>query len=254
MPSGTLLPSLLLLAAVAPPVPAETREPLVVRGKAQTLHLYGPRDGRPAVVASGDGGWIHLGVEAAAFLASQGYFVVGVDSKAYLSSFTSGSRTLAASDVPADFRVFVDRARSTRPEPVPLVGVSEGAGLSVLAASDPELRKDLLGVLGLGLPNENELGWRWRDAIIYLTKKAPNEPGFKAADYVPRLLDLPLAAIHSTHDEFVPLEEVKALMSGPGGPRRLWVLEAPDHRFSGRGAELNRRILEALEWMRTERR
>ncbi|HEY7513761.1 MAG TPA: hypothetical protein VIC87_04760, partial [Vicinamibacteria bacterium] len=59
---------------------------------------------------------------------------------------------------------------------------------------------------------------------------------------------LPLAALHSTHDEFVPLDEVKALLALPGGPRRLWVIEAADHRFSDNLAELRRRLLEAIEW------
>lgn len=39
-----------------------------------------------------------------------------------------------------------------------LIGVSEGAGLSVLAATDPETKALVSGVIGLGLPDLNELG------------------------------------------------------------------------------------------------
>jgi hypothetical protein len=50
-------------------------------------------------------------------------------------------------------------AAGGRAQPI-LVGVSEGAGLSVLAATDPATRSAIGGVIGLGLPDINELGWR----------------------------------------------------------------------------------------------
>ncbi len=244
--------TLLLYAAVLAPslAGAETKATLRLRGQEQTLRLYGPRTGPPVVVSSGDGGWTHLGPDVAAFLETRGFFVVGFDCRHYLSSFTSGSTTLAPTDVPRDYRALLDYARLGRAEPVLLVGVSEGAGLSVLAASDPGLQASLRGVLALGLPDVNELGWRFFDSTIYVTHKTPNEPTFKAADYVPRLGTVPLAAIHATHDEFVPVEEAKRLMALPGGPKRLVILEAADHRFSDKQAELQKAMLEAVEWMR----
>jgi pimeloyl-ACP methyl ester carboxylesterase len=244
--------ALLLAAAVLAPAwaGAETKATLTIRGQEQTLRLFGPKTGPPVVVSSGDGGWTHLGPDVAAFLETQGYFVVGFDCKRYLSSFTSGSKTLAPTDVPGDYRVLVDYARGGRAEPVLLVGVSEGAGLSVLAASDASLQPSLRGVLALGLPDVNELGWRFFDSTIYVTHKVPNEPTFKAADYVPHLGRTPLAAIHATHDEFVPVDEVKRLMALPGGPRKLVILEAADHRFSDTQPELQKAVLEALDWMK----
>ena len=203
------------------------------------------------MVSSGDGGWTHLGPDVAEFLGGRGYFVVGFDCKHYLSSFTSGTVALGASDVPRDYRALVDYARGGRPVPVLLVGVSEGAGLSVLAASEPSLQTSLLGVLGLGLPDVNELGWRFSDSTIYFTHKTPNEPTFKSADYLPRLGALPLAAIHATHDEFVPIGEIQRLMALPGGPRKLVVLEAADHRFSDQQPELQKAILGAVDWMKS---
>ena len=235
-------------------VAAQTEETATVRGKAQVLRLYGPPAGTPVVVTSGDGGFVHLGPAVAEFLASRGFFVVGVDAKAYLSSFTGGSRTLSPSDVPGDYRVFVDRARAGRELKVALIGVSEGAGLSVLAAADPELSKSLSGVVGLGLPDVNELGWRWRDSVIYITKQAPNEPSFHASDYVVKLGDLKLAALHSTHDEFVPVETVRKVLGAPAPTRRLWLIEAADHRFSNHQPEMQKALIEALEWIKTPAR
>jgi pimeloyl-ACP methyl ester carboxylesterase len=241
---------LAVLALAAPLASAETKATLTIRGQEQTLRLFGPRTGPPVVVSSGDGGWTHLGPDVAAFLETKGFFVVGFDCKHYLSSFTSGSKTLAPTDVPGDYRALVDYARAGRTEPVLLVGVSEGAGLSVLAASDPGLQPSLRGVLALGLPDVNELGWRFFDSTIYVTHKVPNEPTFKAGDYVQHLGSTPLAAIHATHDEFVPVDEVKRLMALPGGPKKLVILDAADHRFSDKQPELQKAVLEALDWMK----
>jgi fermentation-respiration switch protein FrsA (DUF1100 family) len=241
-------------ASLAPVLGAETVETIDVRGKPQKIHLYGTSDGRPAVVASGDGGWVHLGPEVALLLQDRGFAVVGVDCKAYLSSFTSGSRTLTPGEVPGDFAVFLERARRGRTDRVLLAGVSEGAGLAVLAAADPAVQPLLAGVLALGLPRRNELGWRFRDQVIYLTHGIPNEPLFDVSDYLQRLGPVPLAAIHSTNDEFAPLAETKALIDAPGdGVRRLFVVHADNHRFSGDGGELARRLDEALDWLRAER-
>ena len=116
-----------------------------------------------------------------------GFFVVGFDVKAYLESFTSGNGTLRPEDEPGDYKVLADfAARGATQKPI-LIGVSEGAGLSVLAATDPRTKAPIAGVIGLGLPDVNELGWRWRDALIYLTHGVPNEPTFSTAAIVDRV-------------------------------------------------------------------
>jgi fermentation-respiration switch protein FrsA (DUF1100 family) len=229
---------------------AQKTDSITLRGKVQTLHLYGPADGDPIVVSSGDGGWIHLGPHVAETLAARGFFVVGFDVKAYLESFTSGKATLVADQEPGDYKVLADYASRTSRKKAVLIGVSEGAGLSVLAASDPSTQRAILGVIGLGLPDTNELGWRWRDAIIYLTHRVPDEPTFSAAAIVARMSPLPLAAIHSTRDEFVPVDDMKKVLAAAKDPKRLWLIEAADHRFSGNIAEFDRRLLEAIDWIR----
>jgi fermentation-respiration switch protein FrsA (DUF1100 family) len=241
------------LLAAAPAFPAQTTETFTLRGHPQRLHLFGPEQGPPAVVSSGDGGWIHLGPRVAGLLATRGYSVVGFDVKQYLSSFTHEGKTLATDEVPGDYRALIEHARRGRDMRVLLVGVSEGAGLSVLAASDRDLAPMLEGVLALGLPDTNELGWRFSDSVIYLTKKAPKEPTFRTSGVIEALTDVPLAAIHSTHDEYVPLEVVQGLMAHPGGPKRLWVVPAENHAFRRDNGLLERSLDEALAWIRHER-
>jgi fermentation-respiration switch protein FrsA (DUF1100 family) len=223
---------------------------LDIRGKTQTLEIYGARGGSPVVVASGDGGWIHLAPHVAEVLSSRGFFVVGLNSRAYLSSFTMTEGPLTEKNVPGDFRTVVDFAGQGSPEKPILIGVSEGAGLSVLAATGAEMRTGIAGILGLGLPDLNELAWHWRDAVIYLTRKSPNEPSFSSGSLVDRVAPLPLAAIHATNDDFVPLAEVQRVMAKARPPSRLWVIEAADHRFSNNLAEFDQRLLEALAWVR----
>jgi fermentation-respiration switch protein FrsA (DUF1100 family) len=228
---------------------AQATETITLRGHAQSLLLYGTRGRPPVVVSSGDGGWMHLGPHVAEVLASAGFFVVGLDVKAYLESFTSGNVTLRPEDEPRDFKVLADfAARLSTQKPI-LIGVSEGAGLSVLAATDPETKRSIAGVLGLGLPDINELGWRWRDSLIYVTHGVPNEPTFSTAAIVHRVGPVPLGAIHSTRDEFVPLSEIQKVFDAASEPKKLWIVKASDHRFSDNLQEFDRRLLEAVGWI-----
>ena len=235
---------------VARPGWSQTRQTIVIRGHEESLYVYGNPAGDPVIVSSGDGGWMHLGPHIAEFLSARGFFVVGFDVKAYLSGFTSGSSAVRTGDEPGDYRVLAQFARkATNKKPI-LVGVSEGAGLSVLAATDPGTKGEVAGVVGLGLPDLNELGWRWRDAMIYLTHRTPNEPVFSVASVVDRVAPVPLAAIHSTHDEFVPIAEIERVLNAARDPKRLWIVNASDHRFSDNLKELDLRLLDAMAWVK----
>ncbi len=247
----TALTATAMCCVLAPAViaPGQATAAIALRGRAQTLHLYGTRGQSPVVVSSGDGGWMHLGPHVAEVLAAKGFFVVGFDAKAYLESFTSGGATLRPDDEPRDYQVLADfAARGATRKPI-LIGVSEGAGLSVLAATDPQTRASIAGVLGLGLPNLNELGWRWKDAIIYITRGVPDEPTFSAQAIAGLVHPAPLAAIHSTQDEFVPLAEAQRILDAAREPKKLWIVKASDHRFSDNLAEFDRRLLEAIAWI-----
>ena len=162
---------------------------------------------------------------------------------------TSGNSGVRVEDEPADYRVLAEFAsRGSTKKPV-LIGVSEGAGLSVLAATDPETRRIIGGVIGLGLPDMNELAWHWRDVAIYVTHGAPKEPMFSTADVIGKVAPLPFAAIHSTHDEFVPVDELKRVFAAAREPRKLWIVNASNHRFSDNLGEFDHRLLEALDWV-----
>ena len=220
-----------------------------IRGRAQTLQVYGTPAPNVAIVSSGDGGWVHLGPHVADVLAAKGWYVVGFDAKAYLSSFTGSKGALSERDVQQDYAQLIDFVTPKDKDRPILIGVSEGAGLSVLAGTNEAVKRRVQGIVGLGLPDISELGWRWRDMLIYITHTVPNEPTFSAATVVGRVAPLPLAAIQSTHDEFVPVAEINRVMARAGEPKKLWMIEAADHRFSNNEPEFDRRLIEALAWI-----
>jgi fermentation-respiration switch protein FrsA (DUF1100 family) len=224
---------------------------LEIRGREQTLQIYGKPAAHVAIVSSGDGGWIHLAPHVSEVLASSGWYVVGFDAKSYLSGFTRSEGALSERDVQRDYAQLIDFAAPKDGIRPILIGVSEGAGLSVLAATSDIVKKRIQGVVGLGLPDISELGWRWRDMVIYVTHTVPNEPTFSAANIIGRLAPSPLAAIHSTHDEFVPVAEINRVMARAGEPKKLWMINAADHRFSNNEPEFDRRLFEALAWVAT---
>jgi hypothetical protein len=241
-----IVAALVAVAALAGPT-----DEVTVRGRKQQLHLYGRAGAPPVVLSSGDLGWAGLVVHVAELLASKGFRVVGVDSKAYLASFTTKAGALRPQDVPGDYRVLIDFARQESTVRPILAGISEGAGLSVLASTSADVRSRVQGVLGLGLPDQNELGWKWQDFTIWITKKAPDEPSFMVEDIIGRVAPLPLGEIHSTHDEFLSLDLAKKMFARAGEPKRMWTIEASNHRFSDNRPELDLRILEALGWIRS---
>jgi hypothetical protein len=236
-------------SAVSAVEAAPLRETVTIRGRGQVLRLYGPRDGRPVIVSSGDGGWIHLGPHVAELLSARGFYVVGFDARAYLESFTAGTATVRVEDEPRDYKALIDFAAGKSGRKPILIGVSEGAGLSVLAATDPANKDAIAGVIGLGLCDLTELGWHWTDMAIYFTHGTPHEPTFSVKAVVERIAPMPLAAIHSTRDEFAPLSQVQQLLEVARPPKRLWIVNASDHRFSGNVAEFDRALLDATAWI-----
>jgi dienelactone hydrolase len=226
-----------------------------IRGAALTFYVFRPNSPKadpPAViVVSGDGGWHGLIVEVAQYLAARGHTVVGVDSKAYLESL-SKPKALEPAQVTRDFGSIAQFAKEqSGSRTIIFVGWSEGGGLAVLGGLDPTLRADLRGVVAIGLPELNELAWRWSDAVIYVTHKVPNEPTFNSKDYVGRLAPVPLMTIQSTHDEFVPLETAREIFARAQEPKQFALIEAESHHFGGQLPAFWQALDRAFAWFET---
>lgn len=231
---------------------AETRDVLLVHG-AQTLSiLTGRADGGARgvlVIASGDAGWRGLAKDLGRGLADRGYDVVGLDSKAYLTSGTKDAGSLSPDDVQRDYMRLVLAARAWFPgRPVVLAGVSEGAGLAILAAADKRVAAEIEGVVGLGTPDRVTLAWHFWNWTIWVTHQEPDEPSVATAPYLNSIAPTPILLVHSTHDEYVRVDLARELFVHAREPRRIVVLESENHSFGNAREALFVTLTQGLQW------
>jgi len=60
----------------------------------------------------------------------------------------------------------------------------------------------------------------------------------------------PRGDIHRTNDVFVRVAVAPRDPPGAHDPKKLWIVSASDHRFSDNLAEFDRRLVEAIEWVK----
>src|SRR5229473_2402922 len=103
-----VVPAVVLLATVfCEPVFAAGVEHVdwPLRGKTMSLTIYRPAvDPKGTVVmGGGDVGWVGLAVSMSQHLAAEGYTVVGINVRQYLSAFTIGTSHLTPVDIERDY-------------------------------------------------------------------------------------------------------------------------------------------------------
>jgi fermentation-respiration switch protein FrsA (DUF1100 family) len=230
-----------------------------LRGQHLTLTVYRPvSSSKPKgtiLMGSGDVGWVGLAVSMAGVLSDEGYLVVGVNAREYLAAFTAPhGGHLLPTEVGQDYSRLADllRGRGMLPAPVIVSGVSEGAGLAVLAAAASENHSWIRGVITMGLPGTVELAWRWSDFTSWITKKNSGEPAFAAKDFLPAISPRPLFMIQSTRDEYVTERDYRELESAARPPKKLALIAAANHRFTDKLPELRDQFRTGLAWIETQ--
>ena len=243
-------------SVVAPALPqglAPGKNEFLLRDKKQGIYHYPARGqnmaAQPILFLPGDGGWRGFAIEIAQSLAMDGYDVYGWDIKQYLAGFTSGKTTLKETEIMADLRSVAGYITAGRAQKVSLLGWSEGAGLALLGAAASCNKNVFSGLVSIGMPGSAVLGWRLADDLTYLTKRDPNEPTFATAAYLPQVSPLPLAMIHSTHDEYISTAVARKLFDGAREPKRFFLVKARNHRYEGNRGEFLRALREALQWI-----
>ena len=239
--------ALLLVCAGSSFAQTPGKNVITIRGQPQAVYYYpaaGLKSGRKVLFAPGDGGWRGWAVTVAQQMAAWGYDVYGLDTKTYLSGLT-GCPRLRESDVMSDFREIARWMTQGSGGRIILVGWSAGAGLGVLAAAGDPGRRSFAGLVTFGLGDENALGWSWRDSLTYLTKAKPNEPTFRAMEYIGRVPALLM--IQSSRDEYLSPDEAKNLYAAARGQKRLAVIEAADHQFGGNVAGFYQTLRDGLQ-------
>jgi type IV secretory pathway VirJ component len=231
-----------------------------LRGQHLTLTIYRPavRQAKGTIVmGSGDVGWVGLAASTARFLSDGGYLVIGLNVREYLSAFTTrGGGHLLPSEVPEDYAALADflRKRHLLEPPVIVSGVSEGAGLSVLAASAAANHSWIRGVITMGLPPTCELAWRWSDFTSWITKKDSGEPSFAVKDFLHAVSPLPIWMIQSTRDEYVTERDYRELEVAARPPKTLALIDASNHRFTDKIPELRQQYAAGLAWIASNAR
>ena len=230
--------------------PSPGRNVVPIRGAGQEIY-YVPARGTPlnetVLFVPGVGGWRGWAVTIAETMASWGYDVFGVDTKTYLDGF-SGSGTLTEAEVTNDMCELADWAANGSGKRVTFVGWSEGAGLGVLGAAGVASKKTFAGVITFGLTDENVIAWHWSENLMSLIRK-PQEPTFRAVEYMVKVAPLPLWMIQSSHDQYVGLDEAKRLFAAAHEPKRFELVQASNHRFDGNHQEFFLELRNGLQWV-----
>jgi len=232
---------------------AADRVDLPLRGHVMALTIYQP-SGPPTgtiIMGSGDVGWVGLAVARAQELSADGYVVVGVNVREYLSAFTAKGTHLTPADIGHDFAELARflRARGELFTPAVLSGVSEGAGIVVVAAAAPENHEWVTGVITMGLPRTSEIAWHWSDFTSWITRKDAAEPSVDAVDYLAAIAPVPLVMIQSRKDEYVSEADYRGMVGAAREPKKLILIDASNHRFTDRLPELRRGYAEGLAWI-----
>jgi dienelactone hydrolase len=234
--------------------PASAWSQVELRGTQQdVLWLHSTKTGAAAAPVAvlflpGDGGYRGAAKEMATTIAASGYDVAVWDTKRYLTSFTAKSGGLAVTDVGPDFAA-MRQALVPRERPVILIGWSQGAAMSVVAAASAEGKAAFVGTILLALPDAGALAWRWRDNFSYLTGGKPGVPHFDTEPYLSQMAPLPTAVIQAGRDRFTARAVSRRLLSHLRHPRHLRTLEDASHDFGPDRSAMYRELSQAVHWI-----
>jgi dienelactone hydrolase len=229
---------------------------VTIRGQPQKVYFYpaeGSRQCRKILFAPGDRGCQGFAVTISQQLAKAGYDTYCFDTHRYLESFT-GHEVLSTAEIASDFYQVARWIEQEGGKRILLMGWSEGAGLGLAAAVDGKNQAIFEGLVAIGMPVENILAWHWKDIGATVSKKLPHEPTFKSVEFMSKVSPLPLLVIASASDEYVTPEETRALFSAAREPKRLVLIEARDHKYSGNTDAFFRALQEGLNWIDQQHR
>ncbi len=229
------------------PALLQSTDDVTLNGFPVTLHLVRPiaPQARPLLIyATGDGGWRGKDLDLFRHLASWGYAVAGFSAPQYVKHLRGDAETTTPALLARDYTAIIAAARRDLTLPastaVILIGVSRGAGLSVVAAGQQAMQQALDGVVVMGLTKEEEhVRWRRRRQSTEL----------EIYDYLPRLGNVPVSVIQSTHDNYLPAEQARTLFGADTDRRQFHAIEARNHSFSGARTALYETLRSSLEWV-----
>jgi dienelactone hydrolase len=208
--------------------------------------------------ASGDGGWFGAAVDMFHQLARSGYPVVGFSSRAFLKIQRPHGGLVNAAQLAADYDAIVAHARATLHQsdasPVVLTGWSRGAAFSVLAASEPATRGHVAGIIAIGLSAGEDLAAAPDDEATDDGQPSETARKWRFDNYatIGRLGPVACAVIQASRDNYLPAPEARRLFGPDTERRRLYAIDAKNHRFTGGKAAFDAALLDALHWIASQ--
>jgi hypothetical protein len=240
-----------------PDAPVRMETDLVFEdGDSLTLHLSRPCEldaTHPFILyATGDGGWRGKDRDAFEQMTAWGYPIAGFSAPNYLKHVVKHTHQTTPADVARDYERIISLAKGRMDiagdVPTILVGVSRGSGLAVAAAGEVSLQSSLAGVVAVALTREEEYVHR-----LKRRRKAPQAPPEMVMldnyEYLPRLRNLPLSIIQSTHDDFLPAEEARRLLGPDSGIRQLHPIKSKNHSFTDARELLYTQLKSSIAWV-----
>lgn len=252
------------MATGAPGAPATERESVTttsLHGRRLDLHLAVPapllhRD-LLVVYASGDGGWFGSAIDQWRQIARSGYATAGFSARSFLRIERAAGAALNGARLSSEYEQVVQdaqRALGWKDTPhVILAGWSRGAAFSVIAGTERAFHESLAGVVAIGLADGEDLTVDGDGDDTDDGSPAPGERRWPFDTYA-RLQQLPApcAVIQATHDNYFPSANARQRF-GPDTPtRRLYEIEAKNHRFSGGTAAFDTALTDALNWIASD--
>jgi dienelactone hydrolase len=237
-------------------LPKAGKNELTIRGHRQKIDFYPagiPVQDVGILFAPGDGGCRGFAITITEKMAKSGYDAFCLDTRHYLESFTGG-QGLSTAAIASDFGEIARWIQQGKRERILFVGWSEGAGLGLAAMADPANQEIFDGLIAIGTPEVNILAWHWTDIGASIMHRPPHEPTFRSIAFMPKVSPLPLFLIASTSDEYISTEATRALFSAAREPKRLAIINARDHKYSGNTDAFFRTLDEALNWIEQQHR
>jgi dienelactone hydrolase len=237
---------------------------VMLHGQPLELHLAVPDQPPPdaplVLYASGDGGWFGAAVDMFKQIARAGYPAAGFSSRAFLKIQRPHGGLVNAAQLAADYKTIVGHARAalrlSDTNRVVLTGWSRGAAFSVLAASEPSVRGQLAGIIAIGLATGENLMTVSDDDATDDDETDDGQAGetsgpsrFDNYATIAQLGPLSCAVIQASRDNYLPAADARRLFGPDTDRRRLYAIEAKNHRFSGGKAAFDAALLDALQWI-----
>jgi len=200
-----------------------------------------PRPGPVVLLISGEGGWKSFDILLSGWLSAEGYWVGGVDAKAYFSD-PQDDRGLLAGDIRAYVAALQKAAGRPADEGVILMGYSFGADLAPWIAGAAGWAGRVRGLVLVGPDEDGSLQYRITE-MLGINYKSHS---FLVADALRSSAGIPTLFLHGGKDGW---SAAPKLLEVTGEPKKLVVVPGATHHFSGHEKELRAALRDGMNWI-----